>query len=182
MISRLALSFAGLIFILASQSSSADVATASAAKPSQRVLVIYSDERLLPANVIIDEAIRTTFSAQNDRQAEFHSEFLDRARFPSEAQEQRERDFLRNKYQDRMPDLVIAVSGFAVDLLVKYRADLFRDVPIVFCSVAGDTRPLSRWMNESLRFRFSGAKLQRWRWRSIFSPRRATSRSWSEAG
>ena len=36
---------------------------------------------------------------------------------------------------------MIALGGAAVDFLVKYRADVFRDVPIVFCSVAGDRRP-----------------------------------------
>jgi len=30
--------------------------------PSQRVLMLYSDERLLPANIIMDEAIRAAFA------------------------------------------------------------------------------------------------------------------------
>ena len=34
-----------------------------ASESSHRVLVLYSDERLLPANIIVDEAIHATFTA-----------------------------------------------------------------------------------------------------------------------
>jgi hypothetical protein len=61
--------------------------------PGQRVLVLYSDERLLPANVIMDEAIRAAFAAGTKNRVEFYSEFLDVARFPGEEQQQRQRDF-----------------------------------------------------------------------------------------
>ena len=106
--------------------------------PTQRVLVLYSDERLLPANIIIDEAIRAAFAVGTNNRVEFYSEFLDVSRFPGEEQQQRHRDFLRNKYRERPPDLVIAVSGGALVFLVEHRADLFTGVPIVYCSVAGD--------------------------------------------
>jgi hypothetical protein len=79
--------------------------------PPRRVLVLYSDERLLPANLIADEAIRATFAAESKGRIEFHSEFLDVSRFPGEAQQQRERDFLGAKYLERPPDLVIAGGG-----------------------------------------------------------------------
>ncbi len=103
-----------------------------------RVLVLYSDERLLPANIIADEAIRTTLAAGIPGGVEFHSEFLDSARFPGEAHELRQRDFLRAKYQQRPPALLIAGGAPALDFLVKHRSELFRNVPIVYCSVAGD--------------------------------------------
>ena len=103
--------------------------------PLRRVLVLYSDERLLPANIIVDEAIRATFAANSNNRIEFHSEFLDVTRFPGEAQQQSQRDFLRNKYRERPPDLVIAGGGPALEFLLKYRAALFADVPIVHCAV-----------------------------------------------
>ena len=109
--------------------------------PVQRVLVLYSDERLLPANIIVDEAIRAAFAVGTNNRVEFYSEFLDVSRFPGEEQQQRQRDFLRDKYRERPPDLVIAVSGGALVFLVKHRADLFTGVPIVYCSVAGDPHP-----------------------------------------
>ena len=109
--------------------------------PLRRVLVLYSDERLLPANIVIDESIRATFAVGEGSHVEFHSEFLDAARFPGEVHEQQQRDFLREKYQDRRPDLLIAVSGTALEFLVKYRAELFVGVPIVYCSVGWRSPP-----------------------------------------
>jgi PAS domain S-box-containing protein len=107
----------------------------------QRVLVLYSDDRLLPANIIVDEAIRAAFAVGTKNRVEFYSEFLDVARFPGEEQQQRQRDFYRDKYRERPPDLVIAVSGGALVFLAKHRAELFAGVPIVYCSFAGDPHP-----------------------------------------
>ena len=81
-------------------------ATGQAPAPGQRVLVLYSDERLLPANIIMDEAIRAAFAAGTKNRVEFYSEFLDVARFPGEEQQQRQRNFFRDKYRERPPDLV----------------------------------------------------------------------------
>jgi len=112
-----------------------------APRPSQRVLVLYSDERLLPANLIVDEAIHAVFTADTSNHIELHSEFLDVARFPGEEQRQRQRDFFREKYRERPPDLVIAVGGDAFAFLEERRAGLFSGAPIVYCSVAGDPHP-----------------------------------------
>jgi hypothetical protein len=110
-------------------------------RPSHRVLVLYSDERLLPANIIVDESIRATFAAGTSMRIELHSEFLDAARFPGEEQRQRQRDFFREKYRGRSPDLVIAVGGDALAFLREHPAALFGGVPIVYCSIAGDPPP-----------------------------------------
>ena len=117
------------------------VAETSSPVPLRRVLVLYSDERLLPANIIADEAIRATFAAESKDRIEFHSEFLDVSRFPGEAQQRRERDFLHDKYRERPPDLVIAGGRPALEFLLKYRADLFTDVPIVHCAVDAQALP-----------------------------------------
>jgi PAS domain S-box-containing protein len=109
--------------------------------PRQRVLVLYSDERLLPANIIMDEAIRAAFAAGTKNPIEFYSEFLDVARFPGEEQQQRQVDFFRDKYRALPPDLVIAVSGGALVFLTNHRVELFAGVPIVYCSVTGDPHP-----------------------------------------
>src|SRR5271165_6263968 len=116
-------------------------AAGQAPAPVQRVLVLYSDERLLPANIIVDEAIRAAFAAGTNDRVEFYSEFLDVARFPGEEQQQRQRDFFRDKYRERPPDLVIAVSGGALVFLAKHRTDLFAGAPIVYCPVTGDPQP-----------------------------------------
>ena len=131
-----------LIVILGSDIGTAGVTPVSPTKPPPRVLVLYSDERLAcrPISSWMSPSARPSPLGTNSR-VEFHSEFLDAARFPGEEQEQRQRDYLRGKYRERRPDLLIAVSGAAVSFLVKYRAELFTGVPIVYCSVAGDPRP-----------------------------------------
>src|SRR5258708_36271676 len=71
-----------------------NLATSAAGQPpvsGKRVL--YSDERLLPANIIMDEAIRAAFAVGTKDRVEFYSEFLDVARFPGEEQQQRQRNF-----------------------------------------------------------------------------------------
>ena len=116
-------------------------AAEQAPAPGQRVLMLYSDERLLPANIIMDEAIRAAFAVGTKNRVEFYSEFLDVARFPGEEQQQRQRGFFRDKYRERPPDLVIAVSGGALVFLAEHRAELFPGVPIVYYSVTGDPHP-----------------------------------------
>jgi hypothetical protein len=114
-------------------------AAGQAPAPGRRVLMLYSDERLLPANIIMDEAIRAAFAVGTKNRVEFYSEFLDVARFPGE--EQRQRNFFRDKYRERPPDLVIAVSGGALVFVAEHWAELFAGVPIVYCSVTGDPHP-----------------------------------------
>jgi PAS domain S-box-containing protein len=107
----------------------------------QRVLVLYSDERLLPANVIFDHSFRTNLQVGTSRHVEFHSEFLDVSRFSREAQQENQRDFLRAKYRDFPPDLTIGVSASAVAFLMKYRATLFTEVPVVYLTWQGEAPP-----------------------------------------
>jgi PAS domain S-box-containing protein len=107
----------------------------------QRVLVLYSDERLLPANVIFDHSFRTNIQADANTHFEFHSEFLDVSRFSREAQQENQRDFLREKYRDYPPDLIVAVSASAVAFLIKYRASLFTEVPVVYLTWQGEAPP-----------------------------------------
>jgi PAS domain S-box-containing protein len=105
------------------------------------VLVLYSDERLVPGNIIVDEAIRATFAADTSHRIELYSEFLDGVRFPGEEQRQRQRDFFREKYRERPPDLVMAIGGGALAFLAERPTELFSGAPIVYCSIAGDPRP-----------------------------------------
>ena len=118
---------AAFIVIPTTDMGSAEIPAAAAVKQSQRVLVLYSDDRLLPANVIIDDAIRATFAVGTNSRVEFHSEFFDAVRFPGEAHEQQQRDYLREKYRQRRPDLLIAVSGGAASFLVKNQAGLLAE-------------------------------------------------------
>lgn len=115
----------------------------SSARVQPRVLVLYSNERLLPANIAVDEAIRKTFDSEIEVSAEFYSEFLDVDRFPGENQQERARDFLRDKFSERPPDVIIAAGGSALIFLITHRATLFPRVPVVHCGVEPNEIPQS---------------------------------------
>ena len=106
-----------------------------------RVLVLYSNERLLPANIAADGAIRATFKSQLQAPVEFHTEFLDVDRFPGNAQQERTRDFLRDKYRERPPDVVIAGGTPALNFVIRHRATPFTGVPVVHCGVSAENLP-----------------------------------------
>ena len=110
-------------------------------KPLQRVLVIYSDDRLVPAGMLVDDAMRAVFASDPSAQVELHSEFLDVTRFPSTEMRELQLRYFQSKYRDRPPDLLIAVGGGAFAFLEQYRVELFTGAPIVYCSIAGDPHP-----------------------------------------
>ncbi len=106
-----------------------------------RVLVLYSNERLLPAGIAVDEAIRTTFDSAFQRPVEFYTEFLDVDRFPNRIQQERTRGFLSEKYHERPPDVIIAAGGSALNFLIEHRPMLFPRVPVVHCGVEPNEMP-----------------------------------------
>ncbi len=54
----------GLLLLVSASVEAGGQTPASA--PTQRVLVLYSDERVVPAVVIVDDAIRATFTAADN--------------------------------------------------------------------------------------------------------------------
>ncbi|MGA7212647.1 MAG: hypothetical protein WCE49_14385 [Terrimicrobiaceae bacterium] len=79
------LSLVATMLLIMAVASGGVVAQTPSSTPLRRVLVLYSDERLVLFNIILDEAIRATFAADTSHRIEFHSEFLDVTRFPGES-------------------------------------------------------------------------------------------------
>src|SRR5262249_31340525 len=63
---------------------------------------------------------------------EYYSEYLESNRFPGRNQVRLLHEYLRQKYEGRAIDLVVAASDASLDFLSNYRTDLFPDSPIVF--------------------------------------------------
>ena len=57
------LSLVATMLLIMAVASGGVVAQTPSSTPLRRVLVLYSDERLVPFNIILDEAIRATFAA-----------------------------------------------------------------------------------------------------------------------
>jgi signal transduction histidine kinase len=110
-------------------------APAAAAAKADNVLLVYSDERLLPANVEADRALRETVVGSSEHPVDVHSEFLDRSRFSGDEYDRAVVAFLREKYSARRPAVMFAASQYALRMLLGHRDDLFPGTPIVYAGV-----------------------------------------------
>jgi signal transduction histidine kinase len=109
-------------------------AQAESIKP-KRVLVLYWYNKDYPGNVLFEQAFINVLEGAQVSGLEYYPEYLESNRFPGENQELLLRDYLRQKYADRALDVVVAVTDPAMDFLLKYRADLFPQAPIVFLGI-----------------------------------------------
>ena len=91
----------------------------------QNVLVLYSNNRLVPGNVAVDRGLRESVVGPAGRPVQIFSEFLDQPEFGGEAYERTMTTYLREKYAARPPSAIVAVSDNALDFLLRNRAQLF---------------------------------------------------------
>ncbi len=113
------------------------VATATAAG-GKSVLVVYADERLLPANAEVDEAIRARLALGPSSTLTYYSEFMDVVRFPGREHDRRLAEFLRGRYAGKTIDVIISPGPLALEFLLRHRSDLFPAVPIVYCVLTSE--------------------------------------------
>ena len=112
------------------------LAQAAMASEPRNVLVLYSNNRLVPGNVAVDRGLRAAIKSSPDQPVQIFSEFLDRPEFSGPAYEATITTYLREKYAARPPDAMVAVSEEALDFLVRHREQLFPRVPLVHAVVS----------------------------------------------
>jgi hypothetical protein len=98
------------------------------------VLVLYAERGDLPAIQAIEENMREAFHASTSPPIEVFSEYLDFARFPPKQYETSLVRYLQERYTERQIDLVVPVTGFALEFALRHR-ELFPGAPLVFCAV-----------------------------------------------
>jgi C4-dicarboxylate-specific signal transduction histidine kinase len=108
---------------------------AGAAAKHHNVLVLYSNGRLLPANVEGDRALTERFAVRADLSVALASEFLDSPRFGGDAYERAMADFLREKYAAEPPAVIIAGGPEALQFWIRHREAVFPGIPIVHAGV-----------------------------------------------
>ncbi|TWT94705.1 sensor histidine kinase [Stieleria varia] len=123
------------ILIVAFLLSTFDIAGAGEAKS---VLILYSNESFLPANISLGNALVDQMRGATPTRVELFSEFLDLIRFPGDAHQSRTADMLRQKYSNLQIDLLVTVGPQALSFLAGQRDVLFPDVPVVFTGVRED--------------------------------------------
>jgi hypothetical protein len=99
----------------------------------RRVLMLYPYNNLFPLSVITGEAARKRLTDRSREPLELYADFLDLGRFSGEAYETRTARYLVDKYRDRKPDVVMALGPQALQFVMRNRAALAFDMPIVFC-------------------------------------------------
>ena len=110
---------------------------ALAAAEARNVLVVYSNGRLLPANVEGDRGLHEAVRAPTEHPVQLFYEFLDAPRFEGEAYERVLAAYLREKYASRPPTVIVAVSEEALGFLLRHRQALFPRVPVVHAGSTG---------------------------------------------
>lgn len=118
-----------LVVALASSACAAGEQGAGGAS-GKHLLVLFSNNRLLPANVEADRGIRSKLQGlQPD--AEISAEFLDYPRFTGEDYIRTLSAYLREKYRERPPQVVVVAGQDAFAFLMDNRRHLFPAAPVV---------------------------------------------------
>jgi ABC-type uncharacterized transport system substrate-binding protein len=110
-------------------------AFAAEERQQKRVLILYSFENEVGLFSDFDESLRTTLKSGGIGRIEFHTEFLELARFPAAEHENELETLLRSKYSTEQIDLVIPVSLPAIDFVLSRTERLFPNIPVVLCAV-----------------------------------------------
>lgn len=104
---------------------------ASAGQKPFNVLVLYSNGRLLPANVEVDRGLREVVTSLGERPVLLFDEFFDAPRFEGPAYAELVRTYLRGKYAEQLPDVVVAGGREALAFCLQQCQTLFPGVRIV---------------------------------------------------
>ena len=99
--------------------------------------ILYLDQSDLrgPFYYQIFSAFRADVGTQGGQPITLYAEDLDLSRFTGEAYEASMLQFLKQKYRDRSIGVVVAVGVATLELVLKWRAELWPDVPVVFTMV-----------------------------------------------
>jgi signal transduction histidine kinase len=103
-------------------------------RPPRTVLAIHWGAEDFPGTPVLNAAIREALESHYDSPINYFAEYLESEAFPSSSLPLR--DYIRQKYQGRRIDLVIANTSPSLDFAVSYRRELFPNAPIVFLAGA----------------------------------------------
>jgi PAS domain S-box-containing protein len=131
-------SFLGKLFLLslAALLLAPNIAQGGTPPQAKKILLLYSYQAVLPANLEWDEAIRLALKGKDEQPLAYYTEFLDLSLFPDESYVQGLLNILRIKYGTQKIDLIIPVGDLAYAFLRAHGSALFPGSPIVFCAVA----------------------------------------------
>ena len=108
----------------------------AAAAEAKRVLMLFSNDSLLPAGNAIASSFQKRLQANVPHGVEIFTEFLDADRFPGPAHKARMELLLRDKYASIPIDLAIAIGPQALEFLRQRLPSLFPRIPLIFAGIS----------------------------------------------
>lgn len=103
-----------------------------AAGDRPRVLLLFSNDRLLPANQEMERGIRSAFE---DNGAELFGEFLDAVRFPGPEQSATMERFLAERHRNHPIAACVCIGPQSLEFLAQRKNPLFSGVPVIVAAV-----------------------------------------------
>jgi hypothetical protein len=103
--------------------------------PPRSILYFNQSDLRGPFYYQIFSALRSEVSADSGAHLTLYVEDLDLSRFKGEAYQSGLREFLKDKYRDKPIGVIVAVGGAALERVLKWRTELWPDVPVVFAMV-----------------------------------------------
>ena len=103
-----------------------------------RILMISAENRFLPATILVERSVQDTLQKLLSGRFEFYAEYLDTSRFPGESHHRLFHLYLREKYAQRPPDLIIVYDSRNFELVETLSRSLFPDLPLVTVGVIGE--------------------------------------------
>ena len=101
----------------------------------QRILLLEGQSATQPGGVRTFEAFRQRLKEKSSQNYEIDFDHLDLARFPGAAHAERAARFLAEKQAQKPLDLVVPNGRGSLSVLLRYRALVAPNVPIVYCCV-----------------------------------------------
>lgn len=108
----------------------------SAEEAAKHILILHSYNYTFPATSMASDAARKRLLERLPQKIELDAEYLDLARFAEPGHEALMANFLRERYANRRPDVVMVIGGDALPFVIKHRDDFAPRVPVVFLGVS----------------------------------------------
>lgn len=108
---------------------------------AKRVLLISTGSRFSVGFPIVEQNTVERLRQLHPAELEFYSEYLDIVRFPSDSYHRVFRDYLRDKYADDVPDLIVLIYVGNLGVAEKLLEQLFPDTPVVAAGLTEEEYP-----------------------------------------
>jgi signal transduction histidine kinase len=113
----------------------ASTCCAAAELRPRSILVLDQSELRGPFYYQLFSGLREVVSKEATSHTTLYAESLDLSRFSGAAYEQSLQRYLKEKYQDRPIGVVVAVGGATLELVLRWREELWPETPVVFALV-----------------------------------------------